>query len=43
MPALVRSLLDHPSPPVVALQRRTMAALLALMFAGLALGRWWSR
>ena len=43
MPALVRSLLDHPGPAVTALQRRTMAALLALMFAGFALGRRWSR
>ena len=41
--ALSLPLLDHPSPPVVALQRRTMAALLAVMFAGFALGRWWSR
>ena len=39
MPTLVRALLDHPSPPVVALQRRVTLTLLAIAFAGIGIGR----
>ena len=35
----MRRILDHPSPPVVALQRRVTLALIAIAFAGVGIGR----
>ena len=43
MVTIVRALLDHPSPPVVRLQRATMGALLALALGLIRLGRHLSR